>query len=234
MFGENNVEIRRNMRDYLKTAYSKEFDVGKPDLTGNEGFGYNNYVADAYPIDNPQIKFIILCNKRAPYAYQDDYLNAMWSYQGSPEIQKLLQEIYGEEVLFKYNIYLNLDKIKVLKDELKTLNHSDVTKKYKEDVLHRITYYVFLATEFDKRREAEKIYSIYSRYITMKELPKYYLTVYFLKLENKNELLKEIDKPEDYFDDQNLYRDKKLLNAIFINTSSNLKSPEDVVLKYKY
>ena len=62
-------EIQHNMQDYLETKYDKEFVVNRPSLKGNEGFGYNSYLSDAYTKEEPRVEFQISWNKSV-----DEYL----------------------------------------------------------------------------------------------------------------------------------------------------------------
>ena len=147
-------EIQKKMTDYLKNTYGKEFVVGKPKVSGNEFIGFSNYLADAHPKDDPDLKFGVIWNKNKPDVFQDNYLGTKWSKQGTVELEKKLREVYGDDFWLE-EYWMSYHDIRV-----KDWNYPEIIKKYADKMQIVINYWVFIDGKLDKKHEAERAYKI--------------------------------------------------------------------------
>lgn len=178
-------ELMKNMAEYLKNTYGKEFVVEKPESKGNEGFGYKP-VAIAHPKDLPGVSFQVTYYT-GDKKYDDNYLGYLWSYQATQVVQKQLKELYGEELPLIYTFNIN-DK------SLKGLNYPEVLEKYGDRALQDIFYCVFLDKPIDKKKEAQRAFEVLKSNILEKKKKMFYLTVVYINMEFKEEFVKKFEK----------------------------------------
>lgn len=150
------AELQQRMKNYLDTTYATEFTVGKPYLTGNEGFGYNTWIAEVHPTYEPGLVFHIAWETNQSKPFQDSYLVTWRTAQGKPAISKYLKEVYGNDINFIYNL-------SETEKELERLDHDELIKKHGDTVFFYLHYYVFI-DYLDKNAEAEKVYKVYKVY----------------------------------------------------------------------
>ncbi|WP_425806712.1 hypothetical protein ACHOLT_06695 [Desulfitobacterium sp. Sab5] len=169
------IEIHKNMSDYLRSTYGHDFVVEKPALSGNEGFGYHNYYARAYPKEQPDLRFIVNWEKNKG-VYDDNYLGTKWTKQGTEVMTRRLREVYGDDFwLEEYWLSYNDKKVK-------DLDYPDIISKYADKMRVDISYYVFLDNELDKKYEAERAYKILRQnFIDTKTLQFNFIVGYLLK-----------------------------------------------------
>ncbi|MEN6327463.1 MAG: hypothetical protein ABFD18_14825 [Syntrophomonas sp.] len=226
--------LQHKMKSYLETTYVRDFTVGKPFITGNEGFGYNMWVAEVYPTDEPDLKFHIAWGKNDSSPYQDSYLVTRRSAQGKAEISKYLNEVYGQEVYIQYDLSTNIP-------ELEKLDHNELLTKHGENVRFHLKYYVFV-DKFDKQVEAEKAFKVLNSYVYSNRLDHYFFVVNYLSNDYKTEFDKGIlQNPQRFFamyNSDNLYKKHKLLNVLNVKsfkdgpTTPNKKSAEEINFNY--
>lgn len=181
--GGKTDEIQKNMTVYLENTYGKEFVVGKPKVSGNEFIGFNNYQADAYPKNQPDLKFGIIWNKNKPGVFQDNYLGTKWSKQGTVEMEKKLREVYGDDFwLEEYWISYNDKKVK-------DLDYPEIIKQYADRMRVDIRYFVFIDGKMDKKYEAKKMYKILKENLIDLKTMQYYISVGYIAKDKKPQLL---------------------------------------------
>lgn len=227
VFDFGKTRIQNNMADYLKNTYEKEFVVEKSKLSGNEGFGYNWYVADAYPKDDQSIKFTVAWYKKGVGEYNDNYLSKLWSSQGKKEVSQRLKEIYGEELPLMYEMSVD-------NKELKNLNHSEVISKYGNNGFCGIHYCVFAKENIDKKKEAEKAFELYKQYIIDNRIPAYIFTIYYVRLDWREEFLQKEFGHNAMLDPKKLHDENKLINVLHLGKFKNIKSADDIMNKFVF
>lgn len=81
---------RDSMATYLKNKYGKDFEVGRPKLSGS-GLGISGtWSADAYPADNKEDRFsVIKSETRENFA--DQYTALIWSKRETERINNVVQ-----------------------------------------------------------------------------------------------------------------------------------------------
>ncbi|MBI5212527.1 MAG: hypothetical protein HY957_04055 [Nitrospirae bacterium] len=184
-------EIQKNMTDYLKNTYGKDFVVGKPKISGNEFIGFSNYIADAYPKDEPDLKFGVIWNKNKPDVFQDGYLGSKWSKQGTVEMEKKLKKVYGNDFLLKkYWISYNDRRVK-------DLDYPEIIKKYADKMEVKIYYFVFIDAKLDKKYEAERAYKILKENLIDLKTMQYSFSVVYVLKEKRSALDKVYSKTKE-------------------------------------
>lgn len=192
MFGGGKTdEIQKNMTDYLKNTYGKEFVVGKPKISGNEFIGFSNYMADAYPKDDPDLKFNIIWNKNKPDVFQDNYLGTKWSKQGTAVMEKKLREVYGDDFWLKEYWLSYNDK------RVKDWNYPEIIKKYADKMRVDIRYFVFIDGKQDKKYEAERAYKILKENCIDLKIMQYNFGVTYVLKEKKSALNEVYSKTKE-------------------------------------
>lgn len=230
------MKVRKEMKIYLEDKYKKEFVVKDLVLTGNEGFGYNTYIAKAYPKEKPDLIFRVGGNKKEPGKYKDEYLSEKWSMQGKAEVALLLKRIYGEEILMKYDFYVHYSVLQdpMQLEKLKKLNHSEVLALYDLDKTSYITCYVFV-DQLDKKSEAEKAYQVFEEHMIKNKVKDPHLFIYFLSKNYKDRFLsiyKNYDRYEQEFKHDKLKKENKLIN--FVSIGSKVNDVSDVINRFEY
>lgn len=164
------AQIQKNMTDGLKKIYGKEFVVGRPNMTGNPGFGYH-YEAKAYPKDNPDVKFTVAYDMNQNGKYGEDYLEHLWMHQGKKDLKNTLKSFYGDNFLvYSYSFeYYNR--------EFKDMNYAEALKACDGWAKLWIEYYVFTDKQIDRNVEAERFYNILNSLMLSNKLKKYRLIV---------------------------------------------------------
>lgn len=240
MFGGNillsnrTAEIQQNMKEYLQKSYNKEFVVGKVMVTGNEGFGYRTYVAEAYPQDDPNLKFHVKWEKGEPGTYDDSYLVTRRSAQGKIEIGNYLKKIYGQDVPLTY-------KLSTRNKELQGLDHDELLSKYGKETYLELVYYVFV-DKVDKEKEAERAYKVLEKFILNNQPKYYYVIVHYLSNNYKEEFYKGFTEDANKFlaayDSEDLHNKQKLINKIVLTNTNSKISPIDNIAdlssRFKY
>lgn len=223
-------KIQHNMQEYLQKNYGKEFVVGRLMLTGNEGFGYSTYVAEAYPKDNPALKTQVVWEKGEPGKYYDYYNFDRVSEQGRKEIAAFLKGVYAQDVSLTYTLSTPVK-------ELQGLEHDELLTKHGKDTRLDLTYYVFV-DKVDKAVEAEKAYKVLKKFV-LDNHPKYYfVTVYYHPNSYKDEFNKGFNQDTTNFlnayDSEKLYKENKLLNYLHADYDSSIKDKKDLEELFKY
>ena len=85
--------IQKSMEDYLEDKYDKEFVIGKPKLTDSGLARPGLYRAEAYPEDNPTLKFEVGKHQDQDKFF-DYYTGAIWAREETPRIENLLRTLY--------------------------------------------------------------------------------------------------------------------------------------------
>lgn len=225
MFDGKSKEVQENMASYLAETYNKEFVVESPRITGNEGFGYRVWQAKAHPKDQPEIEFNVRWDVGEPGAYYDGYLRMLWSAQGKKEIGQYLKELYGQEVPLNY-------EFSVADKSLQNLNHSQVISQSKDKIYFSLVYYVLVTGDFDKQKEAEKVFEVLQKYIFSNDIKVYHLIVYYVNPHFKENTLSESNQTDISHHFEQLYKENKLYNYLSLNRKSNIQTPDDIVQKF--
>ncbi|MFZ5988514.1 MAG: hypothetical protein ACOYWZ_15510 [Bacillota bacterium] len=157
--------VQKKIAEYLKKTYEKEFVVKKPVSTDN-----NTYEVWAYPKDDPEIGFKVSWKSGEPGEFKESYMNALWTSQAKEEFNKLLKDIYGEELKSIYSVQFNYKFHDIDLSEVKNLSYSDLLKTYTDKIRCGMEYYVFVDETIDKRKEAEKIYSLVKQHVLDKNI----------------------------------------------------------------
>lgn len=229
-YEQQKTTLQQKMKYYLDASYERDFKVGKPFLTGNEGFGYNMWIAEVYPTDEPELKFHIAWGKNDLSPYQDSYLVTKRSAQGKAEISQYLKEVYGQDVPLTY-------KLSETAKDLERLDHDELLTKHGDTVVFELFYYVFTDT-FDKQAESEKAFKVLKKYV-LDNHPKYYVFVVdYISSQYKDEFNKGFKSDQQKFlatyDSEKLFKENKLLNRLNLNETSQKSSPNDLINKFKY
>ena len=186
------------MTDGLKKIYGKDFVVGRPNMTGNPGFGYH-YEAKAYPKDNPDVKFTVAYDMNQDGKYGEDYLEQLWMCQGKKDLENTLKSLYGDNYLiYTYSFeYYNRD--------FKTLNYKQVLKASDGWVHLWIRYIIFTDKKIDKQIEAEHAYNLLYNLMIKNRLKKYRFIVEYLPTRFKS---------KDYFEKE-FIKSGKSMESLF-------------------
>lgn len=98
------------MQTYLQDKYKKEFVVKNYRIEG-AGLGVEgDPTADAYPKDNPDIKFKVWDYGRpvvGPHSYDDGYLSVAWKREYIQRVRDRVVDIVGEGVKYDLSISYN-------------------------------------------------------------------------------------------------------------------------------
>lgn len=164
-----------------------------------------------------------------PTVYKDDYLSTVWSAQGKREIAASLKEIYGAELPLYYKFVLN-------KPALQDRPHCEVIKAHGDQSLFKLTYFVFVSTAFDRRREAERAFRILQTYVLNNNLRLYYFAVYYLETAYRNEFthqyMADPERLHQVLDFRRLRQEQKLVNLLHISDMSRVAHDVDTAMKY--
>ena len=229
-------QVQKGMEEYLKKTYDKEFVVGEPYLSGNEGFGYI-YQTKAYPKGQPELEFFVEGDRSNTGVYIDGYLQVLWTYQGRHELEKALREVYGDNFIvdnyeFRYN-----------QKKFKDLNYLEVIGKSNGNATIMISYNIF-SDEFNKEIEAEKAYRIMKAFLLDYKINKYDFTVVNFKKAfrdefeaNGNNHGRDKDGQVKSFD--MLHQEKTLINALLPYHLEEthpivINNSKDLIKWYKY
>jgi hypothetical protein len=232
----NILDIQKNMKEYLDTAYEKEFIVEEPKLIGNTGFGYSTYQALAYPKDDPKVAFGIQWNKDNE-AYVDSYLNEIWTKQAEEEVNEMLKEYYGEGVILDYEFNFNLFINNVDPREAKNLNHKEIMVKYPDKILCKINIYTFMNDEFDKTTEAKRLFSFLNKLFLERKVESYFIDANYFTKDYKNEFIKRYERIKSYQEEvgfEKLYQEGSLINTVVIKHGRIYDDYCDIYEKFKY
>lgn len=217
--GISKDEVKKKMTEYLKSTYNKEFVVEEPQLTGNEGFGYNVYQAYAYPSDDTKMRFRVIWEKGEPGIFDDGYIDTLWRNPAMKEFNELLNDIYGKNVFSIYGFNFNFKRYGKDINDVKDLTYSDVIKKYPDKILIDMKYYVFVDGSIDKREEAEKAYRVLKQHVLDKNIDSFSLIVNFMSDDFREEFDKNIDSVRlgrKGFERDTLHNNGKLINSIML------------------
>jgi hypothetical protein len=232
----NVLDIQKNMKEYLDTTYEKEFIVEEPKLIGNSGFGYSTYQALAYPKDDPKAAFGIQWNKDNE-AYVDSYLNEIWTKQAEEEVNEMLKEYYGEEVILDYEFNFAFYRYNINPNEVKNLNHKEVMIKYPDKILCNIKSYIFMDNSFDKNIEAKNVFNFFIKHIRDRKVESYHIRANYFTKDYKDEFEGRYEKIRTYQEEvgfDQLYRKGKLINRVVLSWGEKVGDYADVVEKFKY
>ena len=226
-------EVKQGMEAYLKRNYEMEFEVGKPYLTGNKGFGYF-YQVKAFPKGKPELEFFVEGDKSNSGVYVDNYLQVLWTSQGRKEVEAKIREVYGKDIDFilHYNFaYHNKN--------FKDLDHSEVLAKCNGRAYIEISFDIFGDTQIDKELEAQKAFQVMKPYLLDNNIARYHFNVIFLAKDFKEEYFR--NPPNDSYGKSfdELYKEKKLIN--FLKTYNleqthpiEVKDSKDLIQWFKY
>lgn len=234
------LEIQNNMSAYLKNTYGMDFQVDKPVLTGNSGFGYRYYYADARTTTGEPIEFTVRWDKTKD-EFWDNYLGNKWMKQGRTVLEKKLEEVYGkdywlEEYFFTYNDPKDKD-----------LDYSEIIKNNSNKMQTELRYYVFLGIEdFEKEKEAKRAYKILKEMLIDNNTLQFYFNVFYIDKDKRSDLKKLFNSTKNgdaRKAPEKLYDENILFNALVENYSEGIsekynepkvKSSTDLINKFKY
>jgi len=192
----NRVEIQKNMSDYLKNTYGKEFVVTRPSQYYGGGLfpwtPIHNFVTEAYPKDEPDLRFsIIVLNWHKPELRElrDDYLYKRWSRQGTKLMEKKLRDVYGDDFwLKKYCIGCKYMMGENHSKKLKELDYSGFINQSAGKMPVDIKYFVFIDDKLDKKYEAERAFKILKENLIDLKTPQYGFSAVYVLKEKKSAL----------------------------------------------
>jgi hypothetical protein len=183
IFGESS-KIKKDMEEYLRTTYGKEFVLTEPSLVGG-GWGRpaTTYVSHAYPADDPEIKFDVSWDTKER-TYIDTYLAARWSTEGRKVMEQKLREVYGEG-----NFFIDKYLSKWNKAEDQKFTWKDVMKNRSEHNRIDFCYEVFFDGALDRKKEAQRAYKILKENFIDYKLMQYNFSVEYVYKNKKKECL---------------------------------------------
>lgn len=213
-FGET-ARVQKNMQAYLTDKYSKEFIVNRPVRTGNEGFGYNKWVAIAHPQEDLNFKLAVDWDIGEPGYYYDEYAEKKRSLEGDAIVGEYVRKLYGEDALVR--TYLTTYK------ELDLLSFTELINNYGPRSNFNCTIYAFLDSTLDKQKEAEKAYTFYSSYVKENRMGNYSLTIFYLPKDYQNEFSEIFNKGGW------TVKEGKLINRISFGASRKIDGVSSIV-----
>lgn len=215
----------------MKNTYGKNFVIEKPKSSRNEGFGYVQHVANAYPEDDKDLKIAVTWNKNSG-EFTDTYLATKWTKQGMQEMEKKLRVVYGDSFkLENYKVYFS-DK------NLKDLDYKDIINKYAHRMRLDIIYYVFLDGNLNKEYEAQRAYRILKENfidIDPTEELQYFFVVEYIRNGEKlkfNDLYSKSTESDGKRSPDNLYKLGILEDWIRITYTPSLKDKNPKITNY--
>lgn len=184
MFNESS-KVKKDMEEYLRTTYGKEFVLNKPLLVGGSWvFPATTYISrDAYPADDPELKFDISWDTKER-TYKDSYLAVKWSQEGKKAMERKLREVYGEGnfLIDKYWSGWN-------KTEDQKFTWADVMKNRAERNRIDFRYFVFFNGALDRKKEAQRAYKLLKENLIDYKVMQYNFGVCFIYSNKKKEFL---------------------------------------------
>lgn len=91
--GGSTLSVRLGMDSYLEGKYDTSFVIGRPHIKGS-GLGVaGSYRAEAYPVDDPTLKFEV-GRLQDEERYFDYYTGALWAREERPRVEALLSGLY--------------------------------------------------------------------------------------------------------------------------------------------
>lgn len=85
------LATQADMKRYLEDKYKEKFEVERPNLSGG-GLGVEGtWGADAYPIDNKDLKFRIIKAENRD-SFSDQYTAKVWSQRETTRLNKIAQQ----------------------------------------------------------------------------------------------------------------------------------------------
>lgn len=181
----SSISIKKNMEEYMRATYGREFVVPEPQLVGGSwGRPATTYVSsDAYPADDPEIKFDISWDTQER-TYKDTYLAARWSTEGKKAMERKLREAYGEGNFFIRKYFSGWYDVKDQK-----FTWQDVMKNRSERNRIDFKYFVFFDGRLDRKKEAQRAYKILKENLIDYKVMQYNYIVYFIYNNKKKECL---------------------------------------------
>jgi hypothetical protein len=199
MFDESS-RIKKNMEEYMRTTYGKEFVLTEPRLVGG-GWGRpaTTYISrDVYPADDPEIKFDVSWDTKQR-TYEDNYLAVKWSTEGKKVMAQKLREVYGEGNFFIRKYFSSWNDAKDQK-----FTWQDVMKNRSEHNRIDLHYSVFFDGGLDRKKEAQRAYKLLKEYFIDYKVMQYNFAVLFIYKDKKEQLI-------------NIYTDEKKRSQVGIN-----------------
>ncbi|WP_157055743.1 hypothetical protein [Clostridium sp. DMHC 10] len=219
---EGSVQIK--MEKYIKDAYKEDFVVEVPMKHTDEG-GISNYDhAVAYPKKDKSLKFEI--DYRGG-KFSDNYMDVKWSKEGSPIVGNKLKEIYGEDISYYFEIKENTNV------STRKMNYQQAIANNPNSGYIKFVYYVFLNGNFNKQKEADKVYQVFKSIILDNKIKTYEFAVYFINSNYKDYYIKN-RRNSGELDDEKLYKEGKLLNVIYDTELDNISGVNDILKNFKY
>jgi hypothetical protein len=184
IFGESS-KIKKDMEEYLRATYGKEFVLPDPRLVGSSWvFPATTYISrDVYPADDPELKFDISWDTKER-TYKDSYLAVKWSTEGRKVMEQKLREVYGEGNFFIRKYWSGWNKTEDHK-----FTWADVMKNRSEHNRIDFSYFVFFDGGLDRKKEAQRAYKILKENLIEYKVMQYNFSVEFIYSNKKKECL---------------------------------------------
>ncbi|AEV70559.1 hypothetical protein [Acetivibrio clariflavus] len=173
-----------------------------------------------------------------PGVFDDGYIHAKWREPAQEEFNRLLKEIYGENITSLYGFNFNSKYHKIDFNDVKDLSYEDVVKKYADKIYIDMKYYVFVEGEFNKREEAEKVYSLLKQHVLGREIVSFGLVVNYMASDFKKEFYDnfvDVRYGRNGYDDETLYNKGKFINTMGL-VGVDLKDDyiNDIINEFEY
>lgn len=222
---EGPVQIK--MEKYIKDTYKEDFVVEVPMM--HSSFGLHDYsYAVAYPKKDKSLKFEIDYRESK---FSDTYMEAKWSKEGKPIVENKLKEIYGEDINYYFKVEERISDTS--ESIIRKMNYQQVLASNPNICSINLTYYVFLDSQLNKQKEAEKVFEILKSIILDNKLGYYNVSIYFISSQYKDYFTKT-NKDIGDFDDDEMYKSGRVLNVIYIAEIDKITNIEDVLKKFQY
>lgn len=214
-------EIQASLKDYLENKYHREFVV-EPFWVG-EG----EFFADAYPKNQPEMRFQVQRSKRDQRYFYDYYSSARMSYEGSKEIKPFMDSLYKQDVKLRCTAYSRGRKHD-------RLSYKEMISKYPGNLGVQITAYIFV-NEVNRELEANRVHILLNDYIASNKIGYKTVLVFYLKPAYKDEFDKMFANQKVFlekWDPIELRKNGTLLNSLSV-LDKNATDPESIERRFR-
>ncbi|PID29684.1 hypothetical protein CR983_03680 [Candidatus Saccharibacteria bacterium] len=148
------------MERYLEEKYSRRFHVDQP-VHKSSGFAVEGtYVANAYPLDNPELTFEVTKSSRVS---NDKYVAALWTTDARTYVDSIIKEAFGYLPEYKLLIATHPGEDGSIKGEVPPF--ADGIKRYGAQVAVNVT--VKSADVVGDRQIAVRAHTVVERLVVM-------------------------------------------------------------------
>ncbi|WP_026478298.1 hypothetical protein [Alkaliphilus transvaalensis] len=183
--GKSRRAIQREMKEYLEAEYNSPAHVKRPVLSGNTGFGYHSYSAEAYLKNDPDNKFYVsyhITDGRITAGYHTVRLRQ----EGRKSMYEKLTKYYNPDDILQMNFMIHYNSGLVRTEDM---TYESLVEEHRGEYRIDLTFHI-AKEHFNEELESEVIRRFLEDYSEKNNLEKIDLFIVYWNEAYKEEFHK--------------------------------------------